>query len=227
MVDGIQDSAKRYGLALGARAIALHPDGLHLAGPMPSNLAATVDSSFDVTTAKGSSLAYWNLDTGRVERCFGKLTNWAMKLCFSHNGSMLAAATISDGAVLWRVDGNQPIHFLKSKEPQVDEVAFSKDDRYLFSADHMGQVHVWDVSTGSLVRTMICHSDQLSGLLTTTDGSRIITSSPSDPTFRVWDWRTGQKVAEFDSGLAASLSCSFPSTKTASRWAVRTVAFEF
>ncbi len=195
-------AAKRYGLALGARAIALHPDGLHLAGPMPSNLAATVDSSFDVTTAKGSSLAYWNLDTGRVERCFGKLTNWAMKLCFSHNGSMLAAATISDGAVLWRVDGNQPIHFLKSKEPQVDEVAFSKDDRYLFSADHMGQVHVWDVSTGSLVRTMICHSDQLSGLLTTTDGSRIITSSPSDPTFRVWDWRTGQKVAEFDSGLA-------------------------
>lgn len=195
------DPVKEHALALGARYIALHPDGKHLAGPMPRDLGAVVATGLNLDQYAGSNLAYWNLETGRVERCFAKLTNWAMKLRFSGDGKMLAAATISDGAVIWQLDEAEPIKLITENMPQVDDVAFSVDAKYLFAAYHNGQVCIWNLQTRALERKIVCHADQISGLLVTSDGTRIITASSSDQTLRVWDWRSGQKVAEFDSGM--------------------------
>lgn len=189
-------------LALGARFIALHPDGRHLAGPMPKNLEAVAMPGFDFSEANGSNLAFWNLETGMVEKCFSKLSNWAMKLRFSDDGKMLAAATVSDGAVVWLIDRMEPLRFIAEGNPQVDEVAFSKDGKHLLAGYHHGRLNIWNIETQQLERQIVCHGDQFSGLLMTNDGSRIMTASASDSTLRVWDWRTGQKCAEFDIELS-------------------------
>jgi eukaryotic-like serine/threonine-protein kinase len=189
-----------YDLSLGARYIALHPDGKHLAGPMPMDLSEVASSRLNLSECEGSNLAYWNLETGKVERCFLKLSNWAMKLRFSSGGSMLAAATISDGAVVWPLDSDVSIRLSDSNQPQVGEVAFSKDEKHLFAGCRNGRVYVWNIETQELERKMVCHGDQISGLLVTADGARVVTSSTSDSTIRVWDWQTGQKTAEFEIG---------------------------
>ncbi|MDX1927562.1 MAG: protein kinase [Pirellulaceae bacterium] len=198
-----------YDISWGARYIAMHDDGKHLAGPMPRDITTHVDAAFDVEASRNANLAFWNLETGRIERCFAGLTNWAMKLSFSADCQMLAAATISDGAVVWRLDSNEPIHFHVESLPQVDDVIFSRDNNYLFAAYHNGQVYVWNIAEKKVVRKMICHGDQISGILLTADGSRILTSSLSDKVLRVWDWQTGQNTAEIDSGLSGVSEMQF------------------
>ncbi len=188
-------------LALGARYLAFHPNKPWVVGPMPKHLADVASSGLDLQLASQANLAVWNIHNGKVEQCLHGLTNWAMKLRFSSTGDQLAAATVSDGAVLWNMNTQSSKKFLKAEQPQVDEVAFSRDDKYLFAAYRNGQVGIWNIATQTLERTMFCHGDQISGLLVSPDGNRILTSSISDATLRVWDWQNGQKVAEFDSGL--------------------------
>ncbi len=191
-----------YDLSLGARHLALHPDGSHLVGPMPKDLTQVAVEKLDLEQCRKSQLAYWNMETGRVERCFSGLTNWAMKLRFSSDGSHLAAATVSDGAIVWPMDSSEFIQFFEPGLPQVDDIEFSKDGKYLFVAYRNGQVLVWDINARKLQRKMVCHGDQISGLLVSADGSRMLTASVGDSRWRVWDWRSGQKMAEFHSGLS-------------------------
>ncbi len=62
--------------------------------------------------------------------------------------------------------------------PQVEDVAFSLDNRYLFAAYRNGQVCVWQLltDTNSLRISstphakMVCHGDLVSALLVTSDG---------------------------------------------------------
>lgn len=199
------ETATEYDLALGARSIAFHPDGNHIAGPMPKDLAATADSQLNLIENQKANLALWNVETGKVEGCFGGLKN---------DGSMLAAATVSDGAVVWKPQTSEVLRFGSESLPQVDQVAFSQDGKFLFAAYRSGQVVVWNIETQKLERKMVCHGDQISGLLVTQDGDRIVTAASSDPTLPVWDWRNGQKVAEIDSGLSSVSDLKFVDGET-------------
>jgi eukaryotic-like serine/threonine-protein kinase len=196
------DAAATIDISLGARYTALHPDGVHFAAPMPSDTSKAVAEGLDINECKDSNLALWNLDTGKIERCFTGLTNWAMRLRFSNDGKLLAAATISDGPVIWKLDRAEAIRFPNEKLPQVDDVAFSNDQQYLFSAYHNGQVYVWNIASQTLERKMVCHGDQIARLQVTADGSRIVTASVNDHVLRIWDWKTGQQVAQLDSGVS-------------------------
>ena len=127
---------------------------------------------------------------------------------------MLAAATVSDGAVVWKPQTSEVLRFGSESLPQVDQVAFSQDGKFLFAAYRSGQVVVWNIETQKLERKMVCHGDQISGLLVTQDGDRIVTAASSDPTLPVWDWRNGQKVAEIDSGLSSVSDLKFVDGET-------------
>ncbi len=190
-----------FDLALGARYLVSHPSQPWIIGPVPSNIAEVASHKVDVETGRRANLALWNLETGKVDQYYSGLSNWAMKLRFSNDGAMIAAATISDGAVVWNTRSGEATHFDFDGQPQVDDVAFSKDGKYLFVAYHDGQVGIWNIEARRLERKMVCHGDQIVGLLLSADGQRLITASPQDPILRIWDWINGQKVGELGSGL--------------------------
>jgi WD40 repeat protein len=190
-----------FELALGARYLTAHPSQPWIVGPMPSNIAEVANDNVSAEVARGANLALWNLKTGKVDQCYSGLTNWAMKLRFSNDGTMFAAATISDGAVVWNTLSADATHFFFDGQPQVDDVVFSKDGKFLLVAYHDGHVGIWNTETKKLERKMVCHGDQIVGLLLSADGQRLITASPQDPILRIWDWINGQKVGELDSGL--------------------------
>ncbi len=56
---------------------------------------------------------------------------------------------------------------------------------------------------------MVCHGDLVSKLLTTSDGTRLLTCSIGDSKVRVWDWRRTQKVAEIETSLPGITDMAF------------------
>ncbi len=69
--------------------------------------------------------------------------------------TLLAAATVSDGALIWQRNTAEPIRLVAPNETQVDQVAFSHDDRFLLAAYRNGQVLVWDISEQRVIGKMV------------------------------------------------------------------------
>ncbi|MFW9925596.1 MAG: WD40 repeat domain-containing protein, partial [Candidatus Thorarchaeota archaeon] len=69
-------------------------------------------------------------------------------------------------------------------------LAMTADSRYVLSGGQDGVVHLWDLETGTQLKTMTGHKDSILLIHVTSDGQHIITGS-GDGTVRVWILRGG------------------------------------
>jgi hypothetical protein len=72
-------------------------------------------------------------------------------------------------------------------------VAFSPDERWVFTGGANHAAILWDAQSGSLVRTFDGHTDTLTGVVFPADGRRVLTGS-REGTARLWDAQTGQGI---------------------------------
>jgi WD40 repeat protein len=192
----------KHPLSLGARFLRLHPDGKHVASPMPRTISEVADEELAESEQSAGDLALWDLDRGRVVKCFDGLTNWAMYLEFSQDGKYLLAATVSDGAVVWRLSDNQRWQFQALNQSIATRAILMQDERSVLTGHRDGHVHVWDLETGQIIRKMVCHGDEITCLLECRKGNRVLTGCKGNSRLRVWDWTTGQCVGQLDTGVA-------------------------
>jgi WD40 repeat protein len=65
-------------------------------------------------------------------------------------------------------------------------VAYSPDGRLLASGSTDKTVRIWDLATAREIRTLVGHSDWVTGVTFSPDGSRLASSS-YDRTVKIWD----------------------------------------
>jgi WD40 repeat protein len=75
----------------------------------------------------------------------------------------------------------------------ISSVAFSPDGAEILTGSDDSTAKLWDVTTGSELRTFRGHSDRVASVAFAPDGKRIITGS-ADGTARIWDVATGNLV---------------------------------
>src|SRR5262249_12060687 len=135
-------------------SVAFHPDGKHLA-------SAGADG-------KLGNVKVWDWAAGQ-EKFVGPSgadhnRGTAYGVAFSPDGRHLAVG--SDGAVtVWDWERRRAaLPPLRGHAKKGINVAFSPDGRRLASGSWNGDIHIWDVQTGELLRTLSEHHHAISAL---------------------------------------------------------------
>jgi WD40 repeat protein len=166
-------------------ALAFRPDGKELA----------VGGYHEIT--------FWDPADGRLLRRVGDVARQTHGLAWSPDGTLLAAATGTPGAVgevrLVSVENPAKTATPTTAPPQtldrtgdvVLSVAFSPDGRRLAAGGADGAVRVYDVATGKRLLLIEQHADWVTAVAFSPDG-RSIASASRDKSARVFDAATGE-----------------------------------
>ncbi len=115
------------------------------------------------------------------------------KLQYSRDGRSLWAAT-SNALNCYDAKTLRLTQTLNSVGNVVD-FDLSPNQRFLASGGRGGEVHLWDASTGAMIREMKGHTAPVSSVSWSPDGTRLA-SAGGDEIVRLWDADTGAMIRE-------------------------------
>jgi len=87
-------------------------------------------------------------------------------------------------------------------------IAFSPDGRTVLSGSGDSTLKLWDVATGTLMRTFVGHSEMVQSVAFAPDG-RTVLSGGHDRTLKLWDVATGRPVRTFAGHSGSVTSVAF------------------
>jgi len=98
---------------------------------------------------------------------------------------------------------------LRGHTEDVYHVAISPDGRSLASAGKDGTARLWDLSSGTLIRSFDAHQDEVNAVVFTQDDK--LASASDDGTVKIWDALTGQQVLNLEAkdGPVTALAISY------------------
>jgi WD40 repeat protein/serine/threonine protein kinase len=129
-----------------------------------------------------------------------------VQAAWSPDGSTLAVAS-STGIYLYDAITKEEIQFIESSEG-VKFLAFSPDGTLLAGGMRGWSVRIWQVSDGSLLRTMEGHSGAVTSVAFTPDGT-MLASAGWDGTIRYWQVSDGRLVMTWSPKRRGLLSIAF------------------
>lgn len=177
--------------ALGVRNLRFSPDGSMLAGP--------TDARSD---APEGEIAVWSVADRRIRHRLTGLTNWALRMEFSPDGQLLAAASVEGVICVWKTATGQLLHQLStSSNVGCDCVTFSPDGSRIVAGHFDGRLTIWNTTEGQLERTISAHGDRIKAVRVLSDNERILSASFSAGLIRAWTLSDGARTWEFDTGL--------------------------
>ncbi len=141
-----------------------------------------------------SSVEVWDRTTGRHERTI--LThNEPIVLALSPCGETLAIGANDRRVWLVEVASGDVLDEIADLEHRCVELAFSPDGAEVFVSSG-GVLSVYGVEQAERLRERRAHTQWEMCFDLSTDGSRVLTSSRSDPRVRLWDARTLELLAD-------------------------------
>jgi RNA polymerase sigma factor (sigma-70 family) len=127
--------------------------------------------------------------------------------CFSPDSKLLAVPDFNPlpGVRLWDLATRKEARWLRGKDFQIFDVAFSGDGKIIAAADG-GGVTLWDAATGKWLHDP-GHTYYVGALAFTPDGKKLLTGSGYNDRFlRMWDPFTGRSLGKWgghDLGIQA------------------------
>ncbi len=172
------------------QAVALSPDGVHLAGAGHDSTIQVWDTTRD---PEARSLDH----SGR-----------AYSVAFAPDGSYFAA-TIEDGTVALRdAATGQVTRTLAGHDGAVLSVAIDREGRRAATGGVDRTVRIWELATGRQLRKLQGHSGTIHGVAFSPDG-RTVVSAGHDRTVRLWDAEAGREVGKLEGHIAPVFAAAF------------------
>ena len=156
------------------------------------------DGQFLLSSARDGTVRIWNVETGRAVRRFGEHRRLAYDATYTSD-AMRVLSTGSENILLWDVETGDVERVFGNLGNQVTAltVAVSPDDQYALAGLNNGIIVVWELATGNEVRRITGHTDDITDMRFSADGTQLLTAS-IDGTVRIWEFATGALLKRFN-----------------------------
>jgi WD40 repeat protein len=180
-------------------AVATERETILLWDVLKEEVLRTVDASVraiafssDGSLVSGNSreaIEFRDVTTGQVSKSFKGQQASVATVDFSSDGKSLATGDRDGSFRLWRLGSSLEVINRKAHKYGPTHVRFSPDGSILASAGAR-TVKLWDVASGTELRTLAGHTDEVTSVAFSRNGKQIVSGS-DDATARVWDVNTG------------------------------------
>lgn len=118
---------------------------------------------------------------------------WIAQLCFSPDGTLLAAPLSQNEIGIWRTTDGTRQATLSGHTGRVTSVAFSPDGEFLATGSYDRTILIWHVGDWTIARKLVGHASYVNSLAFSPDGNTLI-SGGEDRRVIVWDWDSGDRL---------------------------------
>ncbi len=145
----------------------------------------------DTRVTRRGEVKLWETATGKELAGFDQPAKAATAVAFSPNGKLLASTGFDEKVILYDVGERKPLGKFDAHNRPTNCVAFSQDNRTVFSgsggrAQGGDEVKIWDCVTGEEKATIAGHEGRVSALALSPDGKTLATGS-YDKSMALWD----------------------------------------
>uniref|UniRef100_A0A914VXZ9 U5 small nuclear ribonucleoprotein 40 kDa protein n=1 Tax=Plectus sambesii TaxID=2011161 RepID=A0A914VXZ9_9BILA len=158
----------------------------HTGAIMEVHFAA--DSSMLFTASTDKTVRVWDMETGACVRKFRGHTNFVNSCFPARRGPQLVCSGSDDGTVkVWDTRKREAVTTLPNTY-QLTAVTFNDTSEQVISGGIDNDLKIWDLRKNDVFLAMRGHSDTVTGLSLSPDGSYVLSNS-MDCSVKIWDIR--------------------------------------
>ena len=161
-----------------------------------------------LASADDKTLHFWDVGTGKERFDVKAAAGGVNSLKFSPSGAIIACiGEMEDHAgrqcvTLWNVNTGTQIRAIKPSLAGVTWVMFSPDEKTLVLGGNRPErtdLEYWDTQSGDMLHQKEGHTNEVSKIMFSPDGARLLTHSREDQSFRAWNLTTGKRLQKIES----------------------------
>ena len=157
---------------------------LHWVPPKITAVAVTPDGTRAVSATAPSRLQVWDVASGQVLHALREHTHLVTAVAVAGDGRLAVSSSIYDETLrVWDLVKGRNVLTLEDFRATI--LALTPDGTLAVSA-YRSMLRVWDLTRGRLLNTKEEHSGDVTALVVTPDGTRVV-SAGQEKTLFVWD----------------------------------------
>ena len=179
-------------------------------------VAVTPDGRYIVSAGDDKTVRVWELSTGECIRVLQGHTDIIWSVAVSADGRYIISGSYDGTIRMWEMErilsarpgdlhgANNSVRRTFRQDNEIFSVVITPDGRYVLSANgddfdrrEGNAIRVWDTENGEQVRVITGHTNDVSCIALTPDGSRVVSAS-LDGTVRLWNVADGRQLWSFD-----------------------------